>query len=106
MCDRDGSERTAPSEYQVRQIAERGIPIPRTYAGAQALLDALTAYEHAHPEWAAARRAARSAKGQATRRAPREGARKDLEVAENNDPPAAPALGSAGFVRPGKGRTG
>jgi hypothetical protein len=39
MSDRDGRERTTPSDYQVRQIAERGIPIPPTYAGAQALLD-------------------------------------------------------------------
>jgi hypothetical protein len=37
--NRDGQERTTPSDYQVRQIAERGVPIPPTYAGAQALLD-------------------------------------------------------------------
>lgn len=54
-----------PSDNQVALLTELGLPLPATR---QAASEALGAYERAHPEWAAARRAARSAKGIATRR--------------------------------------
>lgn len=56
-------EGTPPSENQVALLTELGLEIPATRSAASA---ALTAYEQAHPEWARARRAARSAKGKAT----------------------------------------
>jgi len=54
----------APSENQVKLLNEIGLLVPDTRAAASA---AITAYEEAHPEWARARRAQRTAKGQATR---------------------------------------
>jgi hypothetical protein len=53
-----------PSEGQVALLTELGLPVPKTRSAASA---AITAYEEAHPEWARARRAARTAKGLATR---------------------------------------
>ncbi|HEU0298245.1 MAG TPA: hypothetical protein VFR37_02300 [Longimicrobium sp.] len=53
-----------PSDGQVALLTELGLEIPASRKAASA---AITAYETAHPEWAAARRAARSAKGRATR---------------------------------------
>lgn len=58
--------RFPPSPNQVALLQQIGLDVPATRTAAS---DVLTAYEHAHPEWAAARRAERSAKGQATRRA-------------------------------------
>lgn len=58
-----------PSEAQAALLAGLGLPVPETRSAASA---AITAYEEAHPEWARARRAERSAKGQATRAERRE----------------------------------
>jgi len=60
---------TPPSANQVALLEELGIPVPGTRQEAS---DTLTAYELANPTWAAERRAARSAKGVATRRERRE----------------------------------
>jgi hypothetical protein len=39
MSTQNGGERTVPSQYQVREITSRGMPVPPTYLAAQALLD-------------------------------------------------------------------
>jgi hypothetical protein len=54
-----------PSPGQVALLTEIGLAIPSSRREASA---AITAYEAEHQEWAAARRAARSAKATATRR--------------------------------------
>jgi hypothetical protein len=59
-------DRLAPSSNQAALLTELGLAVPASREEASA---ALTAYEQAHPEWARERRAARSAKGQATRAA-------------------------------------
>ncbi|MBB4635885.1 hypothetical protein FHS01_001901 [Longimicrobium terrae] len=61
-------DRLAPSDAQAALLAELGLPVPATREAASA---ALTAYELEHPEWAQARRAARTARGRATREAAR-----------------------------------
>lgn len=58
--------RLPPSPGQAELLTQLGLEVPATRTAASA---AITAYELAHPTWAAERRAARSAKGQATRRA-------------------------------------
>jgi hypothetical protein len=52
-----------PSDAQVALLTGLGLPVPDTRSAASL---AITAYEDAHPEWARARRASRSAKGRAT----------------------------------------
>lgn len=52
-----------PSDGQVALLTELGLPVPDTRTAAS---EAITAYEDAHPEWASARRAARTSKGRAT----------------------------------------
>jgi hypothetical protein len=57
-------DRLPPSANQAALLTELGLAVPASREEASA---ALTAYEQAHPEWSCERRAARSAKGQATR---------------------------------------
>lgn len=59
-----------PTDNQVALLKEIGLPIPADRNAASA---AITAYEADHPEWTAARRRARVAKGAATRAANRAG---------------------------------
>lgn len=58
-------DRLEPSPGQVELLTSINQPVPSSRKAAS---EAITAYELAHPEWAAARRADRSAKGVATRR--------------------------------------
>jgi hypothetical protein len=39
MRNENAGEKTVPSQYQVKEISSRGIPVPPSYAEAQALLD-------------------------------------------------------------------
>jgi ferric-dicitrate binding protein FerR (iron transport regulator) len=39
MRNENAGEKTFPSQYQVKEISSRGMPVPPTYAEAQALLD-------------------------------------------------------------------
>jgi len=41
MRNENAVEKTIPSQYQVKEITSRGMPVPPTYAQAQALLDSL-----------------------------------------------------------------
>src|SRR5688500_7198543 len=62
---KDRIARLPPSPGQTELLQQLGLEVPATRTAASA---AITAYEFAHPAWAAERRAERSAKGQATRR--------------------------------------